>query len=100
MIPGRATTDATAGFAKRFADSYAPDFYRDTSTTFTVSSIGMGTYLGECDDEEDLRYSSVMKAGLERGLNLLDTAINYRGGASERHLRCYGHTPAPGSIYS
>jgi len=84
MVPGRATADATASFASRFADLYAPDFYRDTSTTLTVSSIGMGTYLGECDDEEDFRYSSVMKAGLERGLNLLDTAINYRCQRSER----------------
>ncbi len=52
--------------------------------TLTVSSIGMGTYLGECDDEEDARYMDVMKAGLQRGLNLLDTAINYRCQRSER----------------
>ena len=84
MIPGRATADATDRFAQRFADSYAPDFYRTTSTAHTVSSIGMGTYLGESDDEEDDRYVSVMTAGLERGLNLLDTAINYRCQRSER----------------
>ena len=84
MIPGRATADATARFAQRFADSYASDFYRSTSTAHTVSSIGMGTYLGESDDAEDNRYVSVMTAGLERGLNLLDTAINYRCQRSER----------------
>ena len=84
MTPGRATADGTARFARRFADSYASDFYRSTSTAHTVSSIGMGTYLGECDDEEDNRYVSVMTAGLERGLNLLDTAINYRCQRSER----------------
>lgn len=84
VIPGRATVDATARFARRFADSYASDFYRSTSTAHTVSSIGMGTYLGEIDDEEDNRYVSVMTAGLERGLNLLDTAINYRCQRSER----------------
>ena len=84
MIPGRATADATARFAKRFAGSFASDFYRDTATANTVSSIGMGTYLGECDDAEDARYTSVMTAGLGRGLNLLDTAINYRCQRSER----------------
>ena len=84
MIPGRATADATARFAKRFAGSFASDFYRDTATANTVSSIGMGTYLGECDDEEDARYVSVMTAGIGRGLNVLDTAINYRCQRSER----------------
>ena len=84
LIPGRATADATARFAKRFAGAFAPDFYRDTSTAHTVSSIGMGTYLGDCDDEVDGRYANVIKAGLERGLNLFDTAINYRCQRSER----------------
>src|SRR5215213_5463172 len=84
LIPGRATADATARFAKRFAGSFAPDFYRDTATANTVSSIGMGTYLGECDDEEDARYALVMTAGIGRGLNVLDTAINYRCQRSER----------------
>jgi aryl-alcohol dehydrogenase-like predicted oxidoreductase len=44
----------------------------------------MGTYLGDCDDAEDARYVTVLAAGLEHGLNLLDTAINYRCQRSER----------------
>jgi aryl-alcohol dehydrogenase-like predicted oxidoreductase len=44
----------------------------------------MGTYLGECDDAEDARYVASLEAGIERGLNLLDTAINYRCQRSER----------------
>lgn len=46
--------------------------------------MGMGTYLGECDDEEDNRYSVVIAAGIERGINVVDTAINYRCQRSER----------------
>jgi aryl-alcohol dehydrogenase-like predicted oxidoreductase len=44
----------------------------------------MGTYLGDCDDAEDARYVTVLAAGIERGLNLIDTAINYRCQRSER----------------
>ena len=44
----------------------------------------MGTYLGECDDDEDARYLKVLVAGVAQGLNVLDTAINYRCQRSER----------------
>ncbi|HVF38456.1 MAG TPA: aldo/keto reductase, partial [Gemmatimonadaceae bacterium] len=49
-----------------------------------ASSIGMGTYLGECDDTEDDRYTSLLATGVAKGLNLVDTAINYRCQRSER----------------
>lgn len=44
----------------------------------------MGTYLGECDDTEDQRYVDLIGAGISKGLNLIDTAINYRCQRSER----------------
>ena len=83
LLPGRATPEGTRAFSKRFTRSFAPDFYRDLGG-LTVSSIGMGTYLGECDDEEDARYVTVLGDGMSNGLNLLDTAINYRCQRSER----------------
>jgi aryl-alcohol dehydrogenase-like predicted oxidoreductase len=83
-IPGSATPAGTSRFAARFATAFAPDFYRSTSSGLTVSSIGMGTYLGECDDDEDARYVKVLTAGVAQGLNVLDTAINYRCQRSER----------------
>lgn len=49
-----------------------------------MSSIGLGTYLGECDDAEDERYASVIAAAIGAGLNFVDTAINYRCQRSER----------------
>lgn len=82
-ISGRATESGTARFADRFADSFAPGFYREAAS-LNVSSLGAGTYLGDCDDAEDARYSHVISAGFERGINFLDTAINYRGQRSER----------------
>lgn len=83
LVPGGATEPGTSSFAARFAHSFAPDFYR-RAFGLSLSSIGMGTYLGECDDEEDRRYVDALTAGVSSGLNVLDTAINYRCQRSER----------------
>ncbi|MBA3342083.1 MAG: aldo/keto reductase [Gemmatimonadaceae bacterium] len=84
VITGRATVEATHRFASRFSDSFAADFYRQIGSGLFGSSIGMGTYLGECDDDEDRRYSNLVTEGLASGLNVVDTAINYRCQRSER----------------
>jgi aryl-alcohol dehydrogenase-like predicted oxidoreductase len=83
VITGRATQDAARAFSERFDSGLVDDFYRDVSG-IPVSSIGMGTYLGECDDAEDHRYEQLLVAGIKHGLNLIDTAINYRCQRSER----------------
>src|SRR5688500_4273811 len=82
-LGGRATSEATRRFADRFAASFAPDFYR-SAAGLTISSIGMGTYLGECDDEEDTRYVRALTEGIANGINLLHPAINHRSQRSER----------------
>jgi aryl-alcohol dehydrogenase-like predicted oxidoreductase len=83
-ISGSATADGTKRFAARFSGNFASDFYRSIPSGLTLSSIGMGTYLGECDDTEDQRYADVLTAGVSSGLNVLDTAINFRCQRSER----------------
>jgi aryl-alcohol dehydrogenase-like predicted oxidoreductase len=83
-LAGKATPSGTKRFADRFAGSFEPDFFRVTSSRLVISSIGMGTYLGECDDSEDDRYVKALTAGVKHGLNVLDTAINYRCQRSER----------------
>jgi aryl-alcohol dehydrogenase-like predicted oxidoreductase len=83
-IAGRATAAGTKQFAERFESSYSPDFYRHTAPDLTYSSLGMGTYLGDCNDREDDRYVEVLSAGISKGINILDTAINYRCQRSER----------------
>lgn len=84
MIPGAATTAGTRRYASRFRSAFTLDFYRATLDRLSVASIGMGTYLGECDDAEDDRYVALLAEGIRNGLNLLDTAINYRCQRSER----------------
>lgn len=84
QIPGHATADGTLRLARRFKRVYIADFYRPSAAGLTLSSIGMGTYLGECDDREDGRYADSLTNGLAQGLNVIDTAINYRCQRSER----------------
>jgi len=81
---GFATAEGTRRFAARCAPRFAGDFYRELGAEILVSSIGMGTYLGACDDEDDTRYVAILSEGLARGVNVLDTGINYRCQRSER----------------
>lgn len=86
LVDGCATAQGTSRLRKRFAGAHDNHFYRPLCGGAVVSSLGMGTYLGDCDDAEDARYSSTAVEALARGVNLLDTAINYRCQRSERAL--------------
>jgi len=74
----------SAAYAASFAQRYAPDFYRSGLGGHTVSSIGVGTYLGECTEADDAAYENAITAAIADGVNLIDTAINYRCQRSER----------------
>ncbi len=86
LVAGRATAEGTRRFQKRFETGPTDHFYRPLTDGLTVSSLGLGTYLGDCDDAEDGRYTATVVAALEKGVNLLDTAINYRCQRSERAI--------------
>jgi aryl-alcohol dehydrogenase-like predicted oxidoreductase len=64
----------------------AADFHRVLPRALVVSALGQGTYLGDCTDAEDLAYTQTIRSALTRGINMLDTAINYRCQRSERAL--------------
>lgn len=50
-----------------------------------VSSIGYGTYMGDPDDLTDYKmYDAIKQCVLSGGLNVIDTAPNYRYMKSER----------------
>jgi aryl-alcohol dehydrogenase-like predicted oxidoreductase len=80
----RATREGTQRFADRFAERFAADFHRETVFALRVSSVGLGTYLGESTDADDAAYESAIAHAVASGINLLDTAINYRSQRSER----------------
>jgi aryl-alcohol dehydrogenase-like predicted oxidoreductase len=81
MLKNRATAKGTAAYAGRFAE--LPGNYRET-LGLAVSSIGIGTYLGESDAETDTAYAAALRVALQGGINLIDTAVNYRFQRSER----------------
>jgi aryl-alcohol dehydrogenase-like predicted oxidoreductase len=79
MATGTATWDYRDEFGDRFGRTYFRRF-----ADGVVSSIGLGTYLGEPTDERDDAYREAIELALESGCNVLDTAINYRCQRSER----------------
>lgn len=84
---GLATAADTSAFAQRMvADGIADEHFFRLIDGLTVSSIGLGTYLGDTDDEIDLLYTEAVVAAIERGCNLIDTAVNYRFQRSERAI--------------
>ena len=96
MLKGRATAEATAAYASHFPE--LPGNFRP-ALGVSVSSIGIGTYLGEPDDETDRAYEEAIKASLRGGINLVDTAVNYRFQRSERNIgKVLGELVAAGEI--
>ncbi|MCX7738219.1 MAG: aldo/keto reductase [Hydrogenothermaceae bacterium] len=51
---------------------------------FKLSEIGIGTYLGDPDKDTSNRYKDVLREAVCLGINVVDTAINYRGMESEK----------------
>src|SRR2546423_149692 len=84
-IDGWATLDGTARYRERFREIAAPDHFRKRQDLW-FSSIGVGTYLGDADDETDSRYAEAVVCAVELGANVIDTAANYRFQRSERSI--------------
>ena len=51
-----------------------------------LSSIGIGTYLGNADDATDVGYTRAIVRAVQLGVNVIDTAANYRFQRSERSV--------------
>ena len=84
-LPGQATLDGTDRYRKRFA-AKLPDEHFRRSQNLWLSSIGIGTYLGNYDDATDQQYHQAVVAAVGGGCNVIDSAINYRLQRSERSI--------------
>ena len=78
-----ATRAATWDYRDRFTDDFARTYFRSFGNC-VVSSIGVGTYLGDATDAADENYHDAVVEAIESGINVIDTAINYRCQRSER----------------
>jgi aryl-alcohol dehydrogenase-like predicted oxidoreductase len=84
-LQGSATKEGTARYRHRFEGTVPPEHFRLMHDIW-VSSIGIGTYLGNHDVETDRQYHEATVAAVESGCNVIDTAINYRCQRSERSI--------------
>jgi aryl-alcohol dehydrogenase-like predicted oxidoreductase len=80
-----ATKEGTTRYAKRFAGRAVERHFRETQR-LVLSSIGIGTYLGQPDARTDEGYAAAVAAAVENGINVIDAAINYRFQRSERSI--------------
>lgn len=80
-----ATLEATKRYTNRFAGHAADGHFRESQGPL-VSSIGIGTYLGQPDAKTDANYTAAIVAAAESGINVIDAAINYRFQRSERSI--------------
>jgi len=78
-----ATQEATWAYRDAHHERFARTYFRAFSDC-VVSSIGVGTYLGDpTDAADDADHEAIVEA-VESGSNVVDTAINYRNQRSER----------------
>jgi len=80
-----ATPEGTTRYRERFKNNAAPRHFRQQHGLW-LSSVGIGTYLGNADDEADARYTAAITRAVELGANVIDTAANYRFQRSERAI--------------
>lgn len=79
-----ATAEGTKRYAEKFTE--AADGHFRAAQGLTLSSIGIGTYLGNWDAATDENYVQSITKFVESGGNVIDTAANYRFQRSERNI--------------
>ena len=81
MAGGYATPEGTAAF--RDGSAAHPKNYK-TFENLTLSNVGIGTYLGDPDSATDNLVVGAVRDSVRAGVNVIDTAINYRSQKAER----------------
>jgi len=84
MINGHATPDRTKKFAERHTE--IPQQNYKNVHKLTLSNVGIGTYLGNPDVATDKLVEDAVKKSVLGGINVIDTAINYRAQKAERSV--------------
>ncbi|MBA3631404.1 MAG: aldo/keto reductase [Acidobacteria bacterium] len=80
-----ATSDGTSRYVQRFLKKFVQNHFRQAQDLW-LSSIGIGTYLGEANVPTDKSYTQAITNAVELGCNVIDTAANYRFQRSERAI--------------
>ena len=84
MITGYATSEGTKKFAERQNENTQKNY--KNIQNLTLSNVGVGTYLGNPDVETDYLVQNAVKKSILSGVNVIDSAINYRAQKAERSV--------------
>lgn len=84
-LHGSATLEATKRYRERLKEKTNENHFR-LEQNLWLSSIGLGTYLGQWNEETDRAYTDAVIRAVELGVNVIDTAANYRFQRSERAI--------------
>jgi aryl-alcohol dehydrogenase-like predicted oxidoreductase len=87
-LTGYATPEGTRRYRDRLvaAGGAHERHFREGLSGLTLSTIGLGTYLGKHDGATDALYHAAVKQAVQAGCNVIDSAINYRCQRSERTI--------------
>ena len=83
MISGFATSEGTKKFAQN--SGVNQDNFKEFENLH-LSNVGVGTYLGDPNDVTDKLVTNAVKQSILSGINVVDTAINYRSQKAERSV--------------
>jgi aryl-alcohol dehydrogenase-like predicted oxidoreductase len=83
MLRGLATPAGTVAYRAALGGVARNRHFREWRG-LALSSVGIGTYLGRDDDVTDALYEAAIERALLSGINVIDSAVNYRHQRSER----------------
>lgn len=86
VISGYATAKGTQHYQQCHQTDCAAGHFRQAHDLI-VSSLGVGTYLGQPDDQTNSLVTKGIIQAVQQGINLIDTAINYRFMRAERSVQ-------------
>lgn len=87
LLHGYATSGGTKKYVKYAIQRGKPSSHFRIFDGLYLSSIGMGTYLGQLTAEDDKAMENAVYESIKSGaVNVIDTAINYRAMKSEKSV--------------
>ncbi|MFL6495047.1 MAG: aldo/keto reductase [Nitrososphaera sp.] len=86
-LEGNATPEGSKKYVEYAASQGRPRSHFRSFDGLYLSSLGMGTYLGQPNDEDDQAVENAAYQSIKSGaVNVIDTAINYRAMRSEKSI--------------
>jgi aryl-alcohol dehydrogenase-like predicted oxidoreductase len=87
ILEGYATPDGTRKYTDYAVSQGKPRSHFKSFDNLNLSSLGMGTYLGQLSEEDDQAVENAVYQSVRSGaINVIDTAINYRAMKSEKSI--------------